>query len=160
MAEPGPIDYARLAIQPDPDMVDWWDATKDKRFLLRQCNDCGNKWFPPLPACSMCTSMNVGWFESNGKGFVYTYNVITQPILAHFVGVVPYSVCIVELEDGTNTDGSKTRIAGVLVDDAEDAAIGLPTELAWDDHPSQDYKIPRIKLTAKTAPGMWKHPGG
>ena len=156
---PGPIDYAKIAIDPDPDMKDWWEATKQKNFLLRKCNDCGHKWFPPYPGCKKCSSTNIGWVESSGKGFVYTYNVVTQPILAHFVPAVPYSVAIVELEDGTNTDGSKTRIAGVVVDDADDVAIGLPTVLAWDDHPKQPYKIPRIKLAAKAAPGMWKFQG-
>jgi len=159
MAEPGPIDYAKIPIMPDTDTAEWWEATKQKKFLLRSCNDCGHKWFPQIPGCPKCSSLNIGWTETSGKGFVYTYNVIMQPILAHFVGVVPYSVAIVELEDGTNTDGSKTRIAGVVVDDTDDVAIGLPTELAWDDHPNQDYKIPRIKLSAKTAPGMWQFEG-
>ena len=155
---PGPIDYSRLTIQPDPDMADWWEATKQKKFLLRQCNDCGHKWYPPFPGCKSCTSMNVGWFESSGKGTVHTYNVVVQPILAHFIGAVPYVTVIAELEDGTNTDGSKTRVALVLVDDEEDVAIGLPVEVVWDDHPDQDYKMPRLKLTSKTAPNTWKYP--
>lgn len=158
MPKPGPIDYSKIAIDPDPDMAEWWEATKKQQFLLRQCKDCGHRWFPPFPSCIRCASLNVGWFQTSGKGFVYTYNVVMQPILAHFVGAVPYAVAIVELEDGTNTDGSRTRIAGVVVDDTDDVAIGLPTTLAWDPHP-QGYFVPRIKLAARTAPGMWKYPG-
>jgi len=160
MAGPGPIDYTKIPITPDPDMKEWWEATKQKKFLLRQCKDCGHKWFPPFPGCKACSSTNVGWTETTGRGFVYTYNVVVQPIVSHMVPAVPYSVVIAELEDGKNADGSVTRIGGVAVDSPDDVAIGLPTELAWDDHPSSPYKIPRIKLRAKTAPGMWKHPAG
>jgi len=63
------IDYSKLRIHPDPDTREWWEATRKRKYLVRQCNLCGHKWFPPnIPACSKCTSMDIGWFETAGKG--------------------------------------------------------------------------------------------
>ena len=48
---PGPIDYSLINVKPDPDTKEWWDGTKENRLLVRLCNDCGHKFFPPFPAC-------------------------------------------------------------------------------------------------------------
>lgn len=85
-------------------------------------------------------------------------NVIL-PILAQFIQAVPYAVAIVELDDARNTGGSPTRIGGAVVDAADDVASGLPTEIASDDHPSQPFEVRRIKLSEKTAPGLWWYGG-
>lgn len=155
---PGPIDYAKIAIMPDQDTTEWYDAFKRKEFLIRQCKDCGHRFYPPLPACKKCTSMNVGWHKIEGKGTIYSYIVVTQPILAHLVPTVPYVIAIVELPDGQNKDGTKTRIPALMLDDEKDCGIGAPVELAWDDHPKQDYKIPRWRVTDKHAKGVWHFP--
>ena len=46
---PGPIDYSLINVKPDPDTKEWWDGTKEDRLLVRLCNDCGHKFFPPFP---------------------------------------------------------------------------------------------------------------
>ncbi len=156
---PGPVDYAKIHIAPDQDMEAWWNATKDKRFLLPKCAKCGLMWWPPAPGCRRCQSVEQTWHQIKGIGELHSYIVVSQPIAAHMATAVPYVLAIVELPDGTNDDGSKTRIPALLLDDEKDVAIGLPVALAWDDHPSQPYKLPRWRITAKSAPGMWKHPG-
>ena len=83
---PGPIDYSLINVKPDPDTKEWWDGTKEDRLLVRLCNDCGHKFFPPFPACPGCTSMDLGWHQAKGTGVIYSYNVVVQPILAPFVG--------------------------------------------------------------------------
>src|SRR5215470_6734876 len=78
-AMPGTIDYSKLRIIPDFDTREWWEGTKQHKYLVRQCKVCGHKWFPPtLPACSKCTSMDIGWFETKGRGVLYSYVVIEQ----------------------------------------------------------------------------------
>src|SRR5579872_3654118 len=79
---PVTIDYSKLRILPDPDTHEWWAATRKHKYLVRKCNRCGHKWFPPnLPACSKCTSMDIDWFETAGKGVIHSYVVVTQPIV-------------------------------------------------------------------------------
>ena len=64
---PGPIDYTKITIVPDFDTAEWWMGTKQGKYLVRQCQDCGHKWFPPFPACNTCNSMDLGWFETAGR---------------------------------------------------------------------------------------------
>ena len=48
------IDYSKLRILPDPDTHEWWAATRKHKYLVRQCNKCGHKWFPPtIPASAL-----------------------------------------------------------------------------------------------------------
>ena len=84
---PVTIDYSKLRILSDPDTREWWDATRQHKYLVRQCDRCGHKWFPPnLPACSKCMSMDIGWFETAGTGVIHSYVVVTQPIVGAFIG--------------------------------------------------------------------------
>src|SRR5579859_3361939 len=77
---PKTIDYSKLRILPDFDTKEWWEGTRQHKYLVRKCNKCGHKWFPPLfPACSNCTSMDVGWFETAGKGVIHSYVTVVQP---------------------------------------------------------------------------------
>ncbi len=156
---PGPVDYTKIQIMPDQDAAAWWEATKQKKFLLAQCKDCGHKWWPAFPGCKSCCSTNVGYAEIKGTGEIYSYIVVVQPIMAHLVKSIPYVAAIIELPDGGNPDGSKTRVLGLMLDDEKDVAIGLPVKLEWEDHPTQPYKMPRWRVTAKTAPNTWRYSG-
>ena len=152
-------DWTKIAIMPDQDIAPWWEATKKKVFNIGKCNDCGHKYWPPGPGCKKCQSLNTGLTPIKGEGTIYQYNVVTQPILGHLVQAVPYVFAIVELPDGTNPDGSKTRVHGLMRDSEEVAGIGSKVLLDWDDHPKQEYKIPRWKVADPKQKGVWHYPG-
>ena len=153
---PGPIDYTKLRILPDFDTADWWAGTRQRKYLVRQCNACGHKWFPPIfPACAKCASMDVGWFETAGKGTIYSYVVVVQPIVGAFIGTVPYVVAIVELDDCKEADGRVTRVAGVLLDEESEVAIGLPCEVVYEETNDPKIIMPRWKISG-TGSGTWK----
>jgi len=152
---PGPIDYSKINIIPDQDTAEWWEGTKRHKLLVRQCKQCGHKFFPPFPACSKCTSMDLTWFETAGKGVLHSYVVITQPILAAFVGTVPYVVGLVELNDCHEPDGALTRIAGVMMDDEANVAIGLPCEVVFEPTVDPNMTMFRWKVCG-TAEKTWK----
>jgi uncharacterized protein len=152
---PRTIDYSKLRIIPDFDTQEWWTGTREHKYLVRRCNQCGHKWFPPtFPACSKCTSMDLGWFETAGKGVIHSYVVVEQPIVGAFIGTVPYVVAIIELDDCKDADGV-VRVAGVLTNDDAEAAIGLPCEVLFE--PTADPKIvmPRWRITG-SIPKAWK----
>ena len=143
---PGQIDYSKLRILPDPDTKEWWEGTKQRKYLVRQCKSCGHKFFPPLPACAKCTSMDLGWFETVGRGMIHSYCVVTQPILGAFIPAAPYVVAVIELEDCREADGSVTRVAGVLTNDEAEAAIGHPVEVTFDETPDAKIVVPRWRI--------------
>jgi uncharacterized OB-fold protein len=155
---PGPIDYSLMKVDPDSDTLEWWDATKEKKLLVRQCNQCGHKFFPPYPACPGCTAMDLGWYETSGKGVIYSYNVAVHPILAPFIGTVPYVTAVIELPDCSNPDGSLTRIVGILMDDEDAVAIDLPVEVVFEESPEAEYVMPRWRVSG-TAENTWKFQG-
>ena len=152
---PGSIDYSLLNVNPDPDTKEWWDATEEKRFLVRQCSGCSHKFFPPYPACPKCISMDLGWYQTEGKGVIYSYTVVVHPILEAFVNAVPYVVAVIELPDCTNSDGSLTRIVGVLTDDEDVVAIGKPVEVVFEEPSGTEYRMPRWSISGD-AQDTWK----
>lgn len=152
---PGAIDYSRITIVPDFDTAEWWMGTKQHKYLVRQCQSCGHKWFPPFPACNKCTSMDLTWFETAGKGVIHSYIVVTQPILSAFIETVPYVVALIELDDCHETDGALVRVAGVLLDDEEAVAMGLPVEVVFEQTNEPNIVIPRWKICG-TAEHTWK----
>jgi len=158
---PGPIDYGRLRVVPDPDTKEWWEGARHKKFLVRSKGE--HKWWPPVPACPFTGDMDgLGWYEASGKGVIHSYIVPTQPILAAFVNAVPYVVALVELTDCSAADGSYfVRVGGVLLDDEDKAEIGAPVELEWVESPqmytyadgTEDHiQIPRWRVVGK---GDW-----
>lgn len=154
---PGPIDYSKITIVPDFDTADWWAGTKQHKYLVRQCKTCGHKWFPPFPACNKCTSMELTWYETAGTGVIHSYVVVTQPILSAFIETVPYVVALIELDDCHEADGSLVRVAGVLLDDEADVAIGLPVTVVFENTPDPNIVIPRWRISG-TAAQTWKFP--
>jgi uncharacterized OB-fold protein len=98
--------------------------------------------------------MDLGWFETAGKGVIHSYVVVEQPIVGAFIGTVPYVVAIIELDDCKDADGV-VRVAGVLTNDDAEAAIGLPCEVLFE--PTADPKIvmPRWRITGSIA-NAWK----
>jgi uncharacterized OB-fold protein len=149
------IDYSKIRIIPDFDTREWWEGTRQHKYLLRQCNKCGHKWFPPLfPACGKCASMDVGWFETQGKGVIHSYVVVTQPIVGAFIETVPYVVAVIELDDSREEDGTVTRVAGVLTNEDTEAAIGLPVEVVYEATSDPKIVMPRWRITGRV-PGAW-----
>jgi uncharacterized OB-fold protein len=150
------IDYSKLRILPDFDTREWWEGAKQHKYLVRQCKACGHKWFPPtLPACARCTSMDLGWFETRGTGVLYSYVVVVQPIVGAFLETVPYVVGIIELDDCKESDGSVTRVAGVLIDDESKVAIGLPCEVVYEPTTDPNIVMPRWRIKGDAA-NTWK----
>ena len=148
---PGPIDYSLINHQPDYDSAGWWEGTAAHRLLVRSCEDCAHRWFPPGPVCPSCRSMNPGWHEAEGRGVIASYVVVCHPVLAAFREAVPYVVVLVELPDCANANGEPVRIGGVLVDDEDAAAIGAPVKVVYDHAPEDAFVVPRWRVSGEAA---------
>src|SRR5260370_35307369 len=95
--------------------------------------------------------MDIGWFDTKGKGVLYSYVVIEQPILGAFVGAVPYVVGVIELDDCKEADGTVTRVAGVLTNDEADAVIGLPHVVQYENRNDPNIVLPRCRMAGRAA---------
>jgi uncharacterized OB-fold protein len=95
----------------------FWDALEDDRFLLGDCDDCGDAHFPPAPVCPHCGA-EAGWREAAGHGELYSFarQHRTAPGFD-----APLTVGLVELPEGPRV---LTRI------DADYDALEIGREMA------------------------------
>ena len=123
---------ARVEPKPSVASDDFWEATRESKYLVQWCTACGIAIFYPREVCPQCLSAeHLAWRESSGNAIVHAVSVQYRPGNPTMVDRVPYAVAIVELDAG---DGSSTiRCRTNVVDcDPETVAVGDPVSLTWE----------------------------
>ena len=77
--------------------------------------------------CAKCGSPEWEWAKSSGKGKVFSWTTVTQPMMPAFADAVPYSPVIIELDEGVRM---VSWLVGVAPDEIR---IGLPVEVIFED---------------------------
>jgi uncharacterized OB-fold protein len=109
--------------QPTPLSRPHWDGCREGVLRVQRCGDCDAYVFVPQWFCPRCQSETLDWVESSGRGTVYSLTTVYRPQRPEFE--VPYTVAIVELEEGFH-------MLTNLVDCAiEDRSIGMPVEVTF-----------------------------
>ena len=111
--------------------------------MAAKCNKCGTLFLPPRPMCTECLSTDFKWVKLKGKGKLLSYTVIhVSP--AQFQSMAPYTVGIVELEDGPHLSGmirgaepEKIRVGMDLIVDFD---TSIPSE--WPLWPRYFFRLP------------------
>jgi enoyl-CoA hydratase/carnithine racemase/uncharacterized OB-fold protein len=106
---------------------EFWKATKQHKFLIQHCSDCGSHIFFPKKVCPECWSENMDWIEAGGKAEVYTFTVMLDMVEPKFMADLPYVLAMVDLDEGIRMT---TRIVNCK---PEDVFIGMKVELAFQD---------------------------
>ena len=119
MSEPGiPLPVA------DADTLQFWDATQERRLVVPRCRAC-QKWiWQPKPVCPRCGADEPAWTGVSGRGRVASWTVIHPPVLPVWQERVPFTVLLVELDEGV-------RMIGQLIGDGAGLAMNAPVTLAW-----------------------------
>jgi uncharacterized OB-fold protein len=103
----------------------FYEYISEGRLMAAKCEDCEALLLPPRPLCNKCLSTNLKWHTLKGKGKLLTYTVIHIPP-QQFQSMEPYTIGIVELEDGP-------RLPGMLRDvDPEKLRIGMNLIIDYD----------------------------
>jgi uncharacterized OB-fold protein len=110
--------------QPTPASGPFWESTRQRRYLIQSCTDCGQPVFYPRSFCPHCGGSALAWREASGRGQVYTFTVEHKPGAAF--GPDPYVVALVELEEGIRV---MSNVVGIAHDRV---TVGLPVELTWE----------------------------
>lgn len=111
--------------------------------MAARCSECGTLLLPPRPVCTKCLSKDFKWVELRGKGKLLSYTVIhVSPV--QFESMAPYTVGIVELEDGPHLPGmirdvepEKIRVG---MDLKVDFDTSIPTQ--WPPWPRYFFRPP------------------
>jgi len=113
----------------DVDADAFWAALDDGTLLVAVCGACGNHWLPPLATCPRCASRDVTGAPSSATGSLYSWTVVHMAADPVYAAETPYTVGLVELDDGTRLYG---RVIGVARDDLRDG-LRLAIRVARDD---------------------------
>ena len=118
----------------------FWEATREKRFLVQRCDACDAAIFYPREVCPQCLSSDsLSWRESSGRGTIYAASVQEKPANPLMADRVPYVVALVELEDGIRL------MSNVVGCPPYDAAVGRPVQLTWEEL-SDGRNLPQFEL--------------
>lgn len=125
----------------DAESRPFWEATREGRLCLPNCDDCNFVVFYPRSRCPACRSTSLEWVDLTGRGSIYSRTIVRRAP-GRWREHTPYVVAYVELEEGP-------RMVTNIVDcDPEEVEIGLPVEVAFD--PIEDgYALPRFRPASR-----------
>lgn len=76
-----------------PESAQFWQAAREGRLLIRQCESCGKPHWYPRSLCPFCMG-DASWREACGLGVIYSYSVTRKG------GPSPYCIAYVTLDEG------------------------------------------------------------
>jgi uncharacterized OB-fold protein len=107
-----------------PETRHFWEGTRTGELRLQKCAACNHVYFPPRPFCSQCASSDVSVFRASGRATLYSYVIHHRPVPGF---VPPYSIAVVELEEGPRM---MTNIMEVP-QTPEDLRLDMPLEVVF-----------------------------
>ena len=96
------------APMPTPLTAPFWDAVREGRLLIQQCQDCLRHVFYPRPICPFCSAERLEWRECSGRGTLLSSTINHRPAPV-FSSPDPQVIALVTLEEGVRVTG---RIVG------------------------------------------------
>lgn len=105
----------------------FFEAAARHELVLERCGACGELRYYPRAVCPACSSSEVEYVRTSGRGTVYTFTVTWQNQAPGFREQLPYVMAYVELDEGprilTNVIGAKP----------EDIRVGMPVMVDFED---------------------------
>ncbi|HSZ40855.1 MAG TPA: OB-fold domain-containing protein [Trebonia sp.] len=110
----------------DPLTAPFWAAAAQRKLVVQKCAECGYLRWPPGPLCPECQAEGAAWTEVRASGSLWSIATYHRALDPAFAGDVPYTVALVELDDGPRMYG---RISG----DPEKLVLDAPVRAAFTD---------------------------
>lgn len=83
-----------------PELLAFAAATGDGRLRLQRCVRCSAARFPASAVCPECWSAEAEWRLDDGDASIWSFCVYHHAFIPEFRTIVPYAVCVVELDSG------------------------------------------------------------
>jgi uncharacterized protein len=117
----------------------FWAATKEGRFMLQFCEDCGDTRFPLGPVCPKCLSARQNWKQESGRGVLESWvDFHRASYWDGFKGELPYRVCLVRLEEGP-------VVVSNLVGKTDNPRMGQPVKVVYE-KVTDEVTLPKFTL--------------
>jgi hypothetical protein len=114
---PGKTADTTLAPAGDPLTAPFWEAARKGLLVIQRCVSCGALRWPPLVGCPECRGRDTTWDEVDPAGTIWSFVVYHRAFAAGLKDQIPYTVVMVELDDGP-------YLVGRLVDGDRPPAVG------------------------------------
>lgn len=115
----------RLEPPVTPTTEPFWDATRERRFLVQWCTGCDRAIFFPREVCPDCLGAALEWKDSAGTGSVYSYTVEHKPQNPNLAA--PYTVALIDLDEGIR------MMSNVVNCPPEEVRVGMPVQITWEE---------------------------
>lgn len=99
-----------------PETAPFWSSVRIHEMRLPQCESCARFFFPPSAFCPFCWSDKVTWTAVRGTGTIVSYVTFQRLYHPGFADLLPYSVAVVEMDEGPRLLGRVTGSDHVEVD--------------------------------------------
>ncbi|WP_231639613.1 Zn-ribbon domain-containing OB-fold protein [Mycobacterium sp. Marseille-P9652] len=122
--------------QPSPASAPFWDATRRHELIVQRCESCARLVWYPRFVCPHCGGSSLTWEKLSGDGVVYAVSVHHRAALPALADKVPYSVVLVDLDEGVRmmsnvfgrppAVGDRVTVAWVPLEDGRNLAVFEP----------------------------------
>jgi uncharacterized protein len=120
-------DYTKPIPIPSIESKPYWDGLKQHKLLMQRCDGCGKFWFPPSLLCPHCNDGRFTWSETKGTGRVFSFVVYHRVYHPGFADEVPYTVAVIELDEGPRL------ISNVIGIPPDQVVCDMRVKIAYDD---------------------------
>jgi uncharacterized OB-fold protein len=124
---------------PDACSRPYWEGANQGEFRFQRCRGCGKAQFYPRSACVHCQGTDLAWQVAAGLGRVASFSVVHRAPLAAFAGDVPYTLALVDLDEGFRF------MCNVLNCDPAAVRIGMRVRVTFEARPGSEQKIPQVE---------------
>ena len=90
----------------DPLTAPFWMATREHRIVAQRCVHCSYLRWPPGPVCPECGSREAMWADIRASGTLWSFAEYHRAFSPAFASDLPYTVGLVELDDGPRMYGT------------------------------------------------------
>ncbi len=107
----------------------FWEASRNRELRIQQCSVCRVFRHLPTPMCPQCHSLEYDWSKVSGRGVVYSFVVVRNPVHTAIRenDQVPYNICLIELEEQEGL-----RVCSNILNIApEDIYIDMPVQVTF-----------------------------
>ncbi len=98
-----PVPHPSTLTQP------YWDGLEAGVLRVQQCASCGKLRHYPRYLCDACHADEVTWKDCSGRGAIHSWMVAHHPFHPGFKEDLPYTLVVVDMEEGVRALG---RFAG------------------------------------------------
>lgn len=116
----------------------FWNALKERKVQIQQCDDCGHWVFYPRAHCNACFSPHLSWKPISGKGTLLTYTLTRIPTMPEFTDEMPQKLAVVQFDEGPHVN---TTLLGLEPDEIR---IGMRLKPVFSNIPDSESTLLRF----------------